>query len=153
MIGETMTVTKWYGTQMKVDINGARDSSLPKIGAAGVQIMRSKAPFVTGETQASIMWRTHDKQSAIGYPADPSEVIAKPRSRRAVTIGSAMGAGRYTQKGERISVITSIEYGHKTSGGFVAPHPFIRPSFSSISRLGKQIFAEDIRPVINKGGA
>ena len=153
MIGNTTTVQKWYGKEIMVDVNSARDGSLPKIGAAGVEIMRSRAPVLTGETRASVMWRTYNNQSSVGPPANPSEVISRPRSRRAVAIGSAMGAGRYTKSGARISAITSIEFGHRAGGSSVSPQPFIRPSFSKIGRMGKQIFAEDIRPVINKGGA
>lgn len=148
MIGDTTVIRKWYGTQIMTDVNSARDGALPKIGALGVEIMRNKAPVLTGETKASIMWRTHNRESAIGPPANPMEKIAKPRSRRAVAIGSAMGAGTYTKRGDRVSVITAIEYGTRST----SPTPFIRPSFPSIKNAGKQVFAEDVRPVINKGG-
>ena len=138
----------WHGEEIKGELWAALQKSLPKLGELGAEKMRAniRGHRKTGEVEASIMWSTYDRRSAIGPPARSEEKILSPRSMRSVFIGSAMGAGRYTKSGKRISIVTSIEYGTRHSGAT----PFILPVISQIRVAASQLYGEEIREVIEK---
>lgn len=99
MISGVQVEKKWYGDQVKAEMERALQESLGDAGELLQERMTARITERTGRAKGSITWATSTARSRVRAPAKAKDQIDAPKKKGVLHVGSALWRMRFLEHG------------------------------------------------------